>query len=327
MKVLVTGGAGFIGSNIVDAFLAAGAEVLALDDLSTGKENNLTQASKSFGAKLKFERFDIRSPNLADVVAGFKPDLISHHAAQINVRTSVEKPVLDADINVVGTVNVCEAARLAGVPRIIFASTGGAIYGEQEVFPAPETHPARAESAYGVGKRGAELYLHYFAKTYKFSTVALRYGNVYGPRQNPKGEAGVVAIFTERFCAGKSLRVNGDGLQTRDFVYVGDVVAANMAATRVNKPGELTIYNVGRATETSVMDIVASLQRIVKSPAMAKYKLGELVIEHGPGLPGEQRRSVIDFSKIKSELGWTPKVDLDTGLQLTVESALSKQSC
>lgn len=308
MRALVTGGAGFIGSNLVDALLARGAEVLVIDDFSTGREDNLTTAKKVGDKRLTVLRLDICSPDAHKAVQDFKPETVFHQAAQMNVRKSVAEPLFDADKNVLGTINMLDAARLAGVKTFMFASTGGAIYGEQETFPATESHRVRPESPYGVSKRCGELYMEYFSRTYGFRAVAMRYANVYGPRQHPKGEAGVVAIFSMRIRDGETLRVNGDGKQTRDFVFIGDVVNANMLALE-KAPTGFSFFNVGTGIETDILQLVAAF------PGGDKIK-----VEHGPGLAGEQMRSVIDYSKATRELGWKPQVKLAEGLRETLKS-------
>ena len=320
MKAVVTGGAGFIGSQIVDALLADGAEVLVVDDFSTGQDSNLESAKAGFADKLQVVKKDICDKSLADDFSTFKPEVIFHTAAQINVRRSVAEPAFDSDKNVSGTVNLLESGRLAGAKRFIFSSTGGAIYGEQEYFPADEVHPNHPESQYGVSKKAAELYLEFYARVHNLTTVSLRYSNVFGPRQNPHGEAGVVAIFTERLLAGESLRVNGDGEQTRDFVYVGDVVSANLKANTKTSAGEFSIYNVGTGVESSVLEIVAALKNVWPEHGTGS----ELKVEHGPALPGEQKRSVIDSSKLSKEFGWTASVELEEGLVKTVKSFVKK---
>jgi UDP-glucose 4-epimerase len=213
MKVLVTGGAGFIGSHVVDAYLAAGHEVVVVDDLSTGHREHVDP-------RARFHRLDIQDPRTADLIRAERPDVLNHHAAQMDVRRSVADPLFDARVNVLGTLVLLEAARAAGVQRILFVSSGGAVYGEQEVFPAPETHPTNPMSPYGVSKRAGELYAAFYQAVHGMPFLALRYANVYGPRQDPHGEAGVVAIFTGRMLRGEPVTVNGDGGQTRDYVYV-----------------------------------------------------------------------------------------------------------
>lgn len=326
MKAVVTGGAGFIGSHLVDALFAdpaggASVEVLVLDDLSTGRKENLNSAEKVAGVRLRHLKCDIVSPEASQAIQEFRPDVVFHLAAQMNVRASMSDPVFDARSNVLGTVNLLEASRLAGVSAFLLASTGGAIYGEQDEFPAPENHAVRAESAYGVSKRCSEVYLEYFSRVYNLTAVSLRFANVYGPRQNPKGEAGVVAIFSKRLLAGESMRVNGDGLQTRDYVFVGDVVQASVLASKLRKPGTFSVFNVGLGRESSVLDLVEGMRRVVKSGALSRA-LPEPVVEFGPSLPGEQRRSCIDSAKLSRELGWKPQVNLEEGLKRTLQSFL-----
>jgi len=280
--VLVTGGAGFIGSHLVDAYLERGWSVSVVDDLSTGDRGNLNP-------RTEFYECDIREAPLDKI----RPDVINHHAAQMDVRRSVADPVFDADVNVVGGVWLLQKAVELGVKRFIFASTGGAIYGEPLFAPQTEEHPANPLSPYGCAKLAVEHYMNYFRAVHGLRAVALRYANVYGPRQNSKGEAGVVAIFIDKKLRGETATINGDGEQTRDFVYVGDVVAANLAVTDSSDPGP---FNVGTGIETSVNEL-ASL-------------LGVKAV-HGPSKTGEQRRSVL-----ASNLGRTPLAD---GLRETLE--------
>ena len=306
----ITGGAGFIGSHLADAFLARGDRVVILDDLSTGREENVPE-----GAEL--HRMDVRSPEAAALVAGEGFELLVHQAAQIDVRRSVADPAFDASVNVVGSLNLLEAAARGGVRRVLFASTGGAIYGEQDAHPADEGHPARPVSPYGAAKLAVEHYLGYYAVEKGLEGVALRYANVYGERQNPHGEAGVVAIFLDRLLEGERARINGDGLQTRDYVHVSDVVRANLAAAEPDLPaagGEgsapFRVYNVGTAVETSVVELYRELARILgvdREPV------------HGPAKPGEQRRSSIDPAKIQCELGVPEPLPLVEGLRRTAE--------
>ncbi|NJL29346.1 MAG: NAD-dependent epimerase/dehydratase family protein, partial [Thermoanaerobaculia bacterium] len=249
--VCITGGAGFIGSHLADAFVAAGSRVLVIDDLSSGRRENVP-------ADAELHVLDIRSPEAAELVASSEIDLLVHHAAQMDVRRSVTDPVFDADVNVVGSLNLIEAARRGGVSQIVFASTGGAIYGEQDYFPADEDHPARPLSPYGVSKLAVERYLYFYHVTYGLDVACLRYANVFGERQNPHGEAGVVAIFFNLLFAGKTPTINGDGLQTRDFVHVSDIVKANLAV--VGRSGFL-VYNVGTGLETSVVELYRELAR------------------------------------------------------------------
>lgn len=296
--VCVTGGAGFIGSHVAEAFLAQGRRVLILDNLSGGRRENVPP-----GAELHV--LDIRSKEAAELVRESGIETLVHHAAQMDVRRSVEDPVFDADVNVLGSLNLAEAARRGGVRQILFASTGGAIYGEQDYFPADENHPARPVSPYGISKRSFELYLFYYSVTYGLDATCLRYANVYGERQNPHGEAGVVAIFLNRLLAGEAPTINGEGLQTRDYVHVSDVVRANVAAA--GRPG-YHVYNVGTGVETSVVDLYQEIARSVGSGLQAK---------HGPAKPGEQQRSVVDGSLGRRELGLPQPIPLSEGLART----------
>ncbi|MGZ3461778.1 MAG: NAD-dependent epimerase/dehydratase family protein, partial [Archangium sp.] len=251
MKVLVTGGAGFIGSHVCDVFVRAGHEVIALDNLSSGKKENLDP-------RVRLEVMDIRSPEAGQLIRSERPQVLCHLAAQMDVRRSVEDPRFDAEANILGMLNLLEAARGSGVKKVIFSSTGGAIYGEQDVFPAPESHPTRPLSPYGVSKASGELYLGYYRAQYGLASVALRYANVYGPRQNPHGEAGVVAIFSERLLRGEVCTINGTGGQTRDFVYGPDVARANLLAAERDVQGPI---NIGTGVETDVNRLYALLAR------------------------------------------------------------------
>ncbi|HEX5019103.1 MAG TPA: NAD-dependent epimerase/dehydratase family protein [Candidatus Binatia bacterium] len=300
MKIVVTGGAGFIGSNIVDAYLEEGHEVHILDDFSTGQKSNLNR-------KAELHEVDITDPRAARVIERIKPDAMSHHAAQMDVRHSVADPTFDARVNIIGFITLLEAAKNAGVKKVIFASSGGAVYGEQDVFPAPEDHVTRPASPYGVSKRAGELYLSYYQQTFGLPYIALRYANVYGPRQSAKGEAGVVAIFLTLLLAGKTPVINGDGGQTRDYVYVGDVVAANVNAVSSSFVGAV---NVGTGVETDVISLFQHLRRAVGS---------EIQAVHGPAKTGEQRRSSLDARRATEVLGWRPRMALADGLQRTAE--------
>ena len=299
MKVLVTGGAGFIGSHVTDVFLDAGHEVWALDDLSSGRRENLRR-------EVRLVVVDIRSPDAARLVEAERFEVVCHLAAQMDVRRSVADPRFDADVNIAGFLNLLEAARKSGVRKVVFSSTGGAIYGEQDVYPAPESHPTRPVSPYGVSKASGELYLGYYRAQYGLASVALRYANVYGPRQNPHGEAGVVAIFSERLLRGEICIVNGTGKQTRDFVYGPDVARANLLAATGEIEGPI---NIGTGIETDVNRLYALLARAagVDRPA-----------QHAPAKPGEQMRSSVDPSLAAKVLGWRPAVALEEGLQRTV---------
>ena len=306
MKALVTGGAGFIGSNLVDALLARGDEVTVIDDLSTGKRRNLERAIAN-GATL--EPVDIRyGEAVDDVVARTRPEVIFHLAAQIDVRKSVADPAADARINVEGTANVLSAAQAHGVRRFVNTSTGGAIYGEGRVIPAPEDHPSAPEAPYGLSKWCAEQYCEIFTRLHGLSTVSLRYGNVYGPRQDPLGEAGVIAIFCGKLLDGGTALIFGDGLQTRDYVYVDDVVDANLRAAETDTTGPV---NIGLGQEKSVLDIVEVLRQNAPNGFDP---------EHAPERPGEVQHIALDPSRAREELGWEAKVELEDGLKRTLDS-------
>ena len=300
MKVLVTGGAGFIGSHVTDVFLDAGHEVWAVDDLSSGRRENLR-------SEVRLVVADIRSPEAARLVESERFEVMCHLAAQMDVRRSVSDPRFDADVNVGGFLNLLEAARKSGLRKVVFSSTGGAIYGEQDVYPAPETHPTRPVSPYGVSKASGELYLGYYRAQYGLESVALRYANVYGPRQNPHGEAGVVAIFSERLLRGETCIVNGTGQQTRDFVYGPDVARGNLLAATSDVEGSI---NVGTGIETDVNRLYALLADAAGTARPAK---------HAPAKPGEQMRSSVDPSRAAEVLGWRPTVVLEEGLRRTVD--------
>jgi UDP-glucose 4-epimerase len=309
MKTLVTGGAGFIGSNLVDALVDRGDEVTVLDDISTGRRENLDHAT-SQGAELV--ELDIRDAEaVAAAVERAKPEVIFHLAAQIDVRKSVADPANDSRINVEGTINVLNAALAAGVGRVINTSTGGAIYGEGQILPAPEDHPVAPEAPYGLSKFCAENYCALFTRLHGLSTVSLRYGNVYGPRQDPLGEAGVIAIFCGKLLDGARPTIYGDGTQTRDYVFVGDVVDANLRAAGSDVTGPL---NVGRGVQTSVLDIVEALAAISDNGFEA---------DHAPPRPGEVQHIALDTSRTQAELGWQAQVDLEQGLRRTLDSLRS----
>jgi UDP-glucose 4-epimerase len=310
MRALVTGGAGFIGSNLVDALLDRGDEVTVVDDLSTGREANLAGAVER---GIDLQRADVRDgPRLAEIVAAARPDLIFHLAAQIDVRRSIEDPAFDAGVNVVGTINVLEAARLAGVGRVVNTSTGGAIYGEADVMPTPETVEPRPMAAYGQSKYCAERYCGWYGRLYGMKAITLRYGNVYGPRQDPKGEAGVIAIFAGRLLDGRRPTIYGDGHQTRDYTFVGDIVAANLtAAAHPEAHGE---YNVGTGVESSVLEVVAAL-RDAAGDASDGFQP-----EFAPARPGEVQRSSLDVTRARSELGFTASTSLVAGMRATLDA-------
>jgi UDP-glucose 4-epimerase len=306
MRALVTGGAGFIGSNLVDALVERGDEVSVVDDVSTGKRANLDQAVQN-GATLT--ELDIRDAEAVDAaVERARPETIFHLAAQIDVRKSVADPANDSRINVEGTVNVLKAAQAHGVRRFVNTSTGGAIYGEGQIIPAPEDHPVAPEAPYGLSKFCAEQYCELFTRLHGLSTVSLRYGNVYGPRQDPLGEAGVVAIFCGKLLDGQRPTIFGDGRQTRDYVYVGDVVDANLKAADSQTSGAV---NIGVGKEVTVLDIVDVLRA---------HSDGPFEPEHAPERPGEVRRIALDTSRAKQELGWEAGTDLEAGLERTLAS-------
>jgi UDP-glucose 4-epimerase len=306
MNSLVTGGAGFIGSNLVDGLLARGDTVTVIDDLSTGKRDNLQHAEQQ-GARL--EHVDIRDADaVSQAIGEAKPDAIFHLAAQIDVRKSVADPAFDARTNVEGTVNVLTAAQAHGVRRVVNTSTGGAIYGEGRQIPAPESHPVAPEAPYGLSKFCAEQYCEIFTRLHGLSTVSLRYGNVYGPRQDPLGEAGVIAIFCGKLLEGGTPKIFGDGKQTRDYVYVGDVVDANLRAAGSDATGPI---NIGRGVQTSVLDIVEGL---------ARHSDNGFAPDHAPERPGEVQHIALDPSRAREELGWEAKVDLNEGLDRTLAS-------
>src|SRR4051794_11070923 len=307
MRALVTGGAGFIGSNLVDALAGRGDSVTVVDDISTGRRENLDGAL-AHGAELV--EADIRDAAfIRDLTAHVKPEVVFHLAAQIDVRHSVADPAADARINVEGTINVLNASLNAGVGRFVNTSTGGAIYGEGQILPAPEDHPVAPMSPYGNSKFCAENYCSLFRRLHGLSTVSLRYGNVYGPRQDPLGEAGVIAIFCGKLLEGARPTVFGDGTQTRDYDWVGDVVAANLAATEADTPGP---YNVGTGRETSVLELVDILREVGGDRSFEP--------EFAAERPGEVQRIAIDPSRAREELGWEAKMDLRGGLARTLDS-------
>ena len=300
MHVLITGGAGFIGSHIADACLARGWRVSIIDNLSTGDRANVNP-------RAALHEVDIRDPNAAALIEELKPDIVSHHAAQMNVRRSLADPAFDADVNVVGSVRLLQASVNARVKRFIFASSGGAIYGDPVRVPQDEDHPLAPISPYGCAKLAVEHYLHYFRTVHDLSCVALRYANVYGPRQNAAGEAGVVAIFAGALLRGDAVTINGSGEQTRDYVHVSDVVAANVAAVDGAWQGS---FNVGTGMETTVNALYAAMAaRVEDAPPPL----------HGPAVAGEQMRSVLDGTRLRALVNLPAPVKLSDGLASTME--------
>ena len=305
MKILVTGGAGFIASQIADAYILEGHEVHILDNLSTGFEKNINP-------KAIFINSDITSQSILSQFIKERFDVVNHHAAQIDVRKSVNDPIFDANTNILGTINLLQAAVKTGVKKFMFASTGGAVYGEQEYFPADEKHPTNPVSHYGITKLSIEKYLFFYKIEYKLNYTILRYANVYGPRQNPFGEAGVVAIFTNKLLKNENPIINGDGEQTRDYVFVEDVVQANVITLNDNTSD---IYNIGTGVETSVNELFAKLNQISGNKASEK---------HGPAPKGEQARSVITSDKLYKKFNWKPSIKIEEGFKKTFESFKSK---
>ncbi len=300
MKILITGGAGFIGSHLVDALIKRKHKLIVVDNLSSGLKENLNP-------KAKFYYLDIRSKKLDNVFQKERPEIVFHCAAQINLRKSIAHPLKDARINILGSLNLLENCRKYKIKKFIFSSTGGAIYGDTKNIPTPEDFPANPPSPYGIAKLTIEKYLHYYYQVFGLPYFSLRYSNVYGPRQNPKNEAGVIAIFSEKILKGEQIVINGDGRQTRDYVYIDDVVRANLLALRRKGVG---VFNIGTEKETSVREIFKMLKKITQTKIKAIY---------GPPIKGEQRRSCLAIKKAKRELGWSPKVGLDDGLKKTVQ--------
>jgi UDP-glucose 4-epimerase len=301
MKVLVTGGAGFIGSHVVDTYIGSGYEVVVVDDLSTGRISNLNPAAR-------FYQMDIRSPQLAEVFAKERPDFVNHHAAQMNVRRSVDDPLYDADVNIRGSINLIECALKFGVKRFLYISTGGAVYGEPVYLPCDEKHPIVPICPYGASKHTVEHYLYMYYFNYGLKYSVLRYPNVYGPRQDPHGEAGVIAIFTGQMLADEQVVINGDGENQRDYVFVGDCARANLLLLQKN--GEPDTYNLGFGRGTTVNQVFSSLK------AITGYTREPI---HGPAKVGETRRIYLNSEKAARELGWKPGVALNEGLRQTVE--------
>lgn len=300
MKILITGGAGFIASHIVDAYIADGHDVAIIDNLSTGRMENVNP-------KARLYEIDICDSAVAQVFEKERPEILNHHAAQIDVRSSLSDPLNDLRVNVGGFINLIEAGRKVGIKKVILASSGGAIYGEQEIFPATENHPTRPISPYGLNKLACEQYLNYYEKQFGLGWVALRYANVYGPRQSPKGEAGVVAVFLKKMLTGEQPIINGDGGQTRDYVYVEDVVKANCLALNCNMAGS---YNIGTGIETDVNSIFRIIRELTGS------KCEEI---HIPQKAGETRRSCLTSERIARESGWKPRAAIAEGMEITTE--------
>ena len=306
-RVLVTGGAGFIGSHVAEAYLTEGWEVVVLDDLSRGHEQNVPKAAR-------FVCADIRSPEARRLLATGKFDALNHHAAQIDVRVSVDQPAFDAGINIVGFVNLLEGAGEGGVKRVVYASSGGVVYGDPTVIPTPETAPKLPVSPYGVSKLSGEYYARALGALRGFQGVAMRYANVFGPRQDPKSEAGVVSIFVSRLLANDKLTVFGDGRQTRDYVFVRDVARANVLATSVTLPAtdglDAPAFNIATSVQRNVLELADAVGQVMgRKPEL----------EFAPPRPGELFRSALDISKAKAVLKWTPEWKFDDGLRKLVD--------
>ncbi|MBD3250109.1 MAG: NAD-dependent epimerase/dehydratase family protein [Candidatus Pacebacteria bacterium] len=300
MKILITGGAGFIASHVADHYLRNGYQVSILDNLSTGKKKFVNSQAQFFEADI------CNQEQVQEIIAQVQPEVINHHAAHIQVGYSVKDPQFDAQNNVLGLLNLMEAAKDHGLKKVIMASTGGAMYGNKET-PFVETMKEKPLSPYGVSKRAGELYLNYYCEQYGIPYISLRYSNVYGPRQNPHGESGVIAIFSEMIAQGKQPTINGDGTHTRDYVYIDDVAKANVLALDSDFVGEL---NIGTGVETSTNQVY---DQVVKEFGV------DLPAQHGPERPGEQVTSALDFSKAKKLLGWQPEVEFEQGVRQVVE--------
>jgi UDP-glucose 4-epimerase len=307
LRVLVTGGAGFIGSTLVDRLLAEGCDVDAIDDLSSGALVNLGDARAQRSRRFSFHRLDVRSPQLVDLVVHRRPEVIFHLAAQLDVRRSVQRPIFDAEVNILGSLNVCEAAVAGGTRKVVFAGSGGTRYGVPESLPVRESHPQHPVSPYGVSKKAAGDYLHVYRELHGLEYTDLALANVYGPRQDPNGEAGVVAIFAAQLLAGRRPTIYGDGEQTRDFLFVDDAVDAFVRAA---ERGGGLLVNIGTGIETSVRELyarMASLTGMREEPAWAAGRAGELA------------RSALDSGRAAIQLGWKPWTTLDEGLALTLD--------
>lgn len=300
VKCIVTGGAGFIGSHLVDKLLEQGYKVAIIDNLSTGRKENINP-------KADFYNINIQDSKISNIFNKIKPDIVFHYAAQIDVRKSVDDPIESAKTNILGSLNILENCRNFKVKKIIFASSGGAIYGEVKIIPTPENYPAQPVSPYGIEKLIFEHYLGFYKKEYGLDYLILRFANVYGPRQNSRGEAGVIAIFCDKMINGGESLINGDGKQTRDFVFIEDIIRVNILGVQKNKNG---IFNIGTGVETDINDIFRKLK------GLFNLEIKEI---HAPEKQGEQKRSCLDFKKAKVELGWQPKYNLNKGLKKTQE--------
>jgi len=297
-KILITGGAGFIASHLTDKLIEKGNDVVVIDDLSTGKKENLD-------SKAKFYEMDICDSEISKIFQEEKPEIVFHFAAQIDVRESVKDPIQDAKTNILGSLNLIQNCQ--EVKKFIFASSGGAIYGDTDIIPTPETHPENPESPYGICKLTIEKYLHFYKKTFGLNYTGLRFANVYGPRQNSKGEAGVIAVFSDKMLKNQEVVINGDGEQTRDFIYLDDVVNAGLLAMGQEKSD---IYNISTGIETNINEIFKKIKELTNSDC-------EEI--HAPEKKGEQKRSCLDFSKAKKEFNWEPEYNLEKGLEKTVK--------
>ena len=298
-KILATGGAGFIGSHLTDKLIEQGHDVVVIDNLSTGKKENLNNQAK-------FYQVDICSPEISQIFEQEKPEIVFHFAAQIDIRKSVKDPIEDAKINILGSLNLIQNCQKIGVKRFIFASSGGSIYGDTDIIPTPENHLENPESPYGICKLTIEKYLHFYKQTFGLNYTTLRLANIYGPRQNSKGEAGVIAIFCDKMLNNKEVVINGDGEQTRDFVFVKDVVNAALLSMEKKKNG---IYNIATSKETNINEIFKRVKQLIGSNCEEK---------HAPAKSGEQKTSCLDYSKAKQEINWEPEYNLEKGLEKTI---------
>ncbi|HSL58356.1 MAG TPA: NAD-dependent epimerase/dehydratase family protein [Acidimicrobiales bacterium] len=316
MKALVTGGAGFIGSTLVDRLLAEGHHVDVVDDLSSGSLANLADARAARSGRLSVHQLDVRDPGVVDLIVRREPEVVFHLAAQADVRVSVARPVFDAEVNIIGSLNVIEGARAAGARKVVFASSGGTIYGDPDPadLPVRESHPQHPVSPYGVAKKVVGDYLHAYRELHQLEYAALALANVYGPRQDPHGEAGVVAIFAGRLLDGEECTVFGDGTQTRDFVFVDDVVDAFVRAA---DRGSGLLANIGTGVETSVLELYRAMAAAagVDAPPL-----------HAPARPGELARSALDPGRAAIHLGWSPWTDIDTGVRAVIDHVRSQRS-